>query len=276
MVVVLFSLVAATTTHADPAADVTKRLEALTSRATKTPSAVPAFAITGNLTLEHPATWDDATMGLPDVTVADKTKTLVAFVDSTTALITTHLTEYTSCGKPGCTKQAPDGTLRASAVLENIAGTWQPLAWSLTESIPGAQQVEAMDQGVMPDKIARSTTGADQVATLFETTIIEPKAFSSTMSTRKEAVLFGSELTERYVGPAAGKQLAAWSFTFKVRDGLRAGLSKSGNVAWVAANLDGIPTKKLNAKPVPYRAFALYEKTPAGWKLVQLQFSTQV
>ena len=88
--------------------------------------------------------------------------------------------------------------------------------------------------------------------------------------------MFGSELAERYVGKQAKAQITAWNFTFAVRDGVRAGMSKSGNVAWVAANVDAKPVKAPKTKALPFRAFALYEKTGADWKLVSIQFSTSV
>ncbi|CAN5730420.1 hypothetical protein BH11MYX3_BH11MYX3_37720 [soil metagenome] len=89
-------------------------------------------------------------------------------------------------------------------------------------------------------------------------------------------MLLGSELSERFTGPKVKAQLQSWNLVFKVRDGVRAGLSRSGKVAWVAANVDASQVKRPKAKPIPYRVFAVYELTGTDWKLVQLQFSTAV
>ena len=133
-----------------------------------------------------------------------------------------------------------------------------------------------MGDGIVPDKLGRDVTGADAVALLFETTMGNPKLLANTVSTRKETVLLGSELSERYTGAQVKAQLTSWNLVFKVRDGVRAGVSKSGKLAWVAANVDAGQPKRPKAKPIPYRVFAIYELTGTEWKLVQLQFSTAV
>ncbi len=256
------------------ATDLTARLEALTSKSHTTLSETPQFTISDNLTLEHPASIFESQRGMPDITKADGTKTLVVQIDPTTAVISTHLGEYFSCGKDGC--KNPDGWLRATVVFEKGAGAWQPLAWSITPSIPSSSQQDAIDDNINPDKLSRDLGGADDAARVFEATIGDPKAFAGTFSNRNEVVMFGSEMPERFVGPKAKAQLAAWNFAFSVRDGVRAGLSKSGNVAWVAANVDARPAKQKNAKGLPFRVFAVYEKIATTWKLVHMQFSTAV
>ena len=260
-----------------PATDeLASRLATIASRAEHARADVPRFAFTSNVTWEAPATLDEAGFGLPDHAVPDRTKTLIGLVDPDTAFISTHLAEVSACPKAGCASATPEGWLRATAAFERTGGIWQPIAWSITSPIPGASQIAAMDEGVGPDKLARSTAGADDVARLFETTIAVPKAFAATVSLRKEAVLFGSELSERWTGAQVKAKLLSWNFMFRVRDGLRAGVSRSGNLAWVAANVDGVSLKRPKAKPVPYRLFALYEKVGADWLLVGLQFSTSV
>src|SRR5262249_21206221 len=256
--------------------ELAQRLEAIASKSAHATGDVPKFAFTGNLSLEQPANWGEATMGFPETAVADAGKTLVVQPDENTAVIATHLGEYASCGKAACAKQAPDSTLRATAVLEKVNGNWQPIAWAITPAIVSAAQQDAIDQGIMPDKIARNTAGADEVAKQFETTAGDPKAFAASFSDRKEVVMFGSELPERYVGGKAKAQITSWNFAFKLRDGLRAGVSKSGNLAGVAAKVDAMSVKNAKAKPIRFRVFAVYEKTAAGWKIVEMQFSTAV
>ena len=213
-------------------------------------------------------------MGFPDIAKVDASKTLAVAIDADTAVISTQLGEYATCGKDGC--KNPDGWLRATAVFEKGPSGWQPLAWSITPSIPSSSQEEAIDDKINPDKLARDLGGADDAVKVFEATIGDPKAFAGTLSSRPEALLLGSEMPERYVGAKAKSQLGAWNFAFTVRDGVRAGLSKSGNVAWVAANVDAKPAKQKNARALPFRVFAVYEKIATTWKLVQLQFSTAV
>jgi ketosteroid isomerase-like protein len=259
---------------AGPAAELSARLEALTSKKTLALAETPQFAFTGNLSLEHPASIQETQRGFPDIAKVDSTKTLVVAVDPSTAVISTHLAEYYACGKDGC--KNPDGWLRATVVFEKGAGGWQPLAWSITPSIPSSSQQDAIDDNISPDKLGRDLGGADDAVHVFEATIGDPKTFAATFSNRNEVVMFGSEMPERFVGPKAKAQLAAWNFAFGVRDGVRAGLSKSGNVAWIAANVDAKPAKQKDAKALPFRVFAVYEKIATTWKLVHLQFSTAV
>jgi hypothetical protein len=258
-----------------PAEEVAKRLETITSKSARAKLDVPRFAFTSNLTWDAP-TLEEAMFGLPQITQLDKAKTVVGIVDPETAFVTANLGEFSNCPNTGCAKSSPESWLRATAVFEKVTGIWQPLAWSITSPIPGDSQVAAMAEGVVPDKIARSVTGADAVALLFETTIADAKTFSATVSKRAETVMLGSELSERYIGPQVAKQIKAWNLVFKVRDGLRAGVSKSGKVAWVAANVDAGQVKRPKAKPIPYRVFAIYELDGKDWKLVQLQFATSV
>jgi len=260
---------------ASPISEVSQRLEAIASKGAHATLTAPAFAFTDSLTIAKPASGDAAQTGLPEVAVADASKTIVASADENTAWIATHLGEhYAACGKAGCAKEPPDAWLRATALFEKVDGTWQPTAWAITPPIPSASQQDAIDQGIAPDKIA--SDGSADAAKLFADSLVDPKKFAASFSDRKEVVMFGSELAERYVGKAAKTQVAAWNFAFTVRDGVASGTSKSGNVAWVAANVDAVPVKNAKAKPLPFRAFALYEKTGADWKLVSIQFSTAV
>lgn len=259
-----------------PAEEVAKRLETITSRSNRAKLDVPRFAFTSNMTWEAPTNLEEAMFGLPQITLLDKAKTVVGIVDPETAFITANLGEFSNCPNNGCAKSAPESWLRATTVFEKVTGIWQPLAWSITSPIPGDSQVAAMAEGIVPDKIPRNVTGADAVALLFETTIADAKTFAATVSKRGETVMLGSELGERYTGPQVAKQITAWNLVFKVRDGLRAGVSKSGKVAWVAANVDAGQVKRPKAKPIPYRVFAIYELDGKDWKLVQLQFTTSV
>lgn len=259
-----------------PAEEVAKRLETITGKSNRAKLDTPKFAFTSNLTWEAPVSLEEAMFGLPQITLLDKAKTVVGIVEPDTAFVTAYLGEYSNCPNTGCPKGAPESWLRATAVFEKVTGIWQPLAWSITSPIPGDSQIAAMADGIFPDAIPRNVTGADAVAMLFETTIANAKTFAATVSKRPETVMLGSEIGERFTGPLVAKQITAWNLVFKVRDGLRAGVSKSGKVAWVAANVDAGQVKRPKAKPIPYRLFAIYELDGKDWKLVQLQFTTSV
>ncbi len=258
-----------------PNAQVVTRLEEIASKLSRAQANAPKFAITGNLTLEHPASFAEATMGLPDLALSDASKTFVVTADPDTAWVSTHLAEHYGCTS-NCASVPADGWLRAIAVFERENGVWQPSVWSITPSIPSTSQQDALDDEIAPDKLTRDTGGADDAVRVFEATISDPKSFAATFSDRKEAVLFGSELPERYTGAKAKATLASWAFKFTVRDGVRAGITKSGNLAWVAANVDAKSPRHPKDKPIPFRVFVLYEKIATTWKVVQMQFSTAV
>ena len=184
----------------------------------------------------------------------------------------------------GCHENADDCTpglgtpLHATALLRKTGKTgktdkaWEWIAWHVTEVTTTKEQAELAKAGVVPAALTRSVSGAEAVATLFETSFADPKALVASVSNRKDVVLYGSSLAERVVGGAKVKaKLKAWNLTFKPRDGIRAGLA-SPTVAWVAANVDAVAKGK-SSKPSPYRVLAIYEKTASTWNLVQVHFS---
>jgi hypothetical protein len=164
----------------------------------------------------------------------------------------------------------PAGALHATAVWERRKTGWQPLAWHLSTPVGAKAQAEAVAKGRKPPVIAKQIEpAAADAAKLFTSTLNQ---LAKTVADRPDVVLYGSAPKERYVGGAAvRKQLEAWNLTFSIRDGIEAGASASGTVAWVLANVDAT-SPKAKAK-VPYRLWTVYEKTGAAWKLVQLHFS---
>ena len=259
----------------DPA-EITARLETLTSKSARAKSDVPRLAFTNNMTWDAPASIEEAVFGFPPLSLVDKGKTVVGFADPDTAFVSANIGEFSQCPAKGCAGLTPETWLRATAVFEKTGGIWQPLAWAITPPIPGSDQIQAMADGIVPDKLTRNVAGAEAAAMLFETTIGDPKLFAATVSSRAETALYGSELGERFTGTQVKKQIQSWNLIFKVRDGLRAGVSKSGKVAWVATNVNALQNKRPNAKPIPYRMFVIYELVGSDWKLVHLQFSTSV
>lgn len=175
------------------------------------------------------------------------------------------------CGMAGCEKmKAPEA---------HTSGLFDPsgraVAWHIGLVFAGSDGVHRYraPKPSVPQKLAtRVDAGAEDAVKLFTASIGDPKKLAATISDRKEAVLFGSESPERYVGGAAMRgKLIAWNLGFAVRDGIQAGAVPSKTVAWVAANVDAA---KPGVKPAPYRVLAIYEKTGAEWKLVVLHFSS--
>jgi hypothetical protein len=128
---------------------------------------------------------------------------------------------------------------------------------------------KGVGQGSMETQIADD---AKPVVEQFQTSIADPKAFSATVSARKDVVLYGSEPTERFVGgPAVRAALTKWSLSLVVHGGIQAGVVKSKGVAWIAADVDARSAKSKTTSP--YRLTVVYEKTGTEWKIVQLHFS---
>ncbi len=178
------------------------------------------------------------------------------------------------CGDETCPKvPRPDGIYRVTAVLDGKA-PWTALAWHLGRPITGKDQKAAIAAGERPRPLPRRIgKGAEAAVAVFEASIGDPRALARTVSARTDVVLYGSGASERYVGGAkVAATLGKWNLTFKVRDGLQAGVTRSGTVAWVAANLDATSAKKPGAA-TPYRAMFVYERHVDQWQLVQAHFS---
>lgn len=195
--------------------------------------------------------------------------------DGRSAWVSAHLAWFEPCGDESCPRvPKPDGFYQASMLLEDRGG-WKPVAWIVDTPVDARTQARMLKEGAAPNAISGLTRkGAEEAVALFQASIGDPKALAKTVTTRADAALFGSDLKERYIG---GKKVAAtltrWNLAFKVRDGIQAGVAGSGNVAWVAANVDATSVKKPGSKPTPYRVFCIYEKGDAGWKLVVMHFS---
>lgn len=151
------------------------------------------------------------------------------------------------------------------------------VAWSVENTVSDAAQAKAVKAGILPAKLERKIdAGAEDAVKQLEATLGDPKAFAASVSDRKDAVLFGSDKAERYTGGAAIKaELAKWGLKLAVRDGVQAGPAGT-SLVWIGANVDATPVKQPKAAPVPYRLFAVYEKTSSGWQLVAASFGAIV
>jgi hypothetical protein len=192
--------------------------------------------------------------------------------DKHTGWIAVDGLEYGYCGEESCGKDPPIATHHIAIVFDDAG---QPIVWHDVVAVPDKDQAKALAKGVtlapMGEKIE---PGAEDAVKLFTGSIGDAKALAATVSARKDVVLFGSAPAERFVGGAAVKaQLAKWNLVMTVRDHVHAGVASNGNVAWVAAKVDAKPAKNAKAKPSPYRALFVYEKTGGAWQLVQASFS---
>lgn len=228
----------------------------------------PKFAISGNLT--HVG-WTKGNVHdlLPD-TPGDETAKLEKVV---VALSADEQAAWVAADLRGVRTQPP---MHATALLEKVDNTWRWVAWHITAPTTIGEQRQALADGTVPDVLARSVNGAEDVVALFETSMADHTALAASVSDRKDVVMYGSAASERYTGAKVKKVLGDWKLSFRVRDGVQAGLVGSGKIAWVAANVDAISFKRMNAKPTPYRVLAIYENTAGTWRLVQINFSVDV
>jgi hypothetical protein len=264
---------------ADPAKDITKEFEtAANSMVTsdEVPFGPPKFAITDSSADAAPE-GRDALTDFSDLAAPEKVVVGVA-ADGKSAWFASDVGYDTPCGDESCDDNPKhhDETFHTTILWEGGAGTWEPVAWHDAGTVTAKAQAAVMKKGRPTyDAIARQVdAGAGDAVKLFESSIGDPAALAKTVSDRKDVVMYGSASGERFVG---GKKVAAtltkWKLGFTVIDGVAAGATKSGTVAWVAANVDARSMKKKGVPGTPYRALFIYEKTGADWKLVQLHFS---
>jgi hypothetical protein len=231
------------------------------------PATGPKFAFVGGKAVSGAATYADQFADLPQF---DTTQSFVEGHTSDRAIA--WVASDVVWMKTVPNGPDPDVDFHAVVLFEH-GKDWLPVAFAITPVVPAKAQADANKKGIVPPAIPRNVeASAEDAVKLFEATIGDPKGFAKTVSDRKEVVLFGSEAAERFAGGAKVRaKLVAWNLTFKVRDGVQAGATKT--LAWVAANVDAVPVRKPKAAPQPYRAFVLYEKTGNAWKLVAASFS---
>ncbi len=202
-------------------------------------------------------------------------RTVAFSANGEAAWIAADLATYDICGDETCPKTPKPAARYHATALFTGGAPWQPVMWHLSYVFDGKEYAAAVAHDEL-DPVVDKVTKADDVVALFRTSMADPAALIKTVSSRADVVLYGTDRKERYVG---GKKVAAtlkkWSLAFTVRDGVQAGTTASGTVAWVAANVDAVSSKKPGAKPSPYRVTVLYEKTDAGWKAVVIHFSFQ-
>jgi len=205
--------------------------------------------------------------------VMTKPKNVVTATSGSATWFAFDLDWYDCFDASACKGKKPWTTIHVTLLYDGKAKRVFHYAKPMTAAEYAAAQKEGRKLSPLARKIDK---GAEDAAKLFESTIGDAAKLAATVSARKDVVLYGSELKERFVGgDAVKKQLAKWGLAMKVRDGVQAGVAGT-TVAWVAANVDTVPAKSPKAKPSPYRVLAIYEKTGTTWQLVQLSYSFYV
>lgn len=230
------------------------------------------FDVEGTLVDAEPAEGG----GAPMHTEAAK-RVFATASDKSVAWAAFDLKRWSGCDDAkACKGKPPFVTLHVAMLLEKQR-TWGSSVFHYAEPFTQKAYNKARKEGKTLAPLGKKIdAGAEDVVKVFEASIGDPAKLAATVSPRKDVVLYGSDLPERYVGGAAvKKQLLQWDLSLKVRDGIQAGVSKGKTVAWVAANVDASPIKR-KALPSPYRLLAIYEKVGASWQLVQASFSFAV
>lgn len=270
---------ATTTAFAQPkkkkAPTLADQLVEIAEQAVTQPKVMPRFAFSLGEPWMDPSQEDYALANDFELGFGVLKSTVAVAADGKAAWIAADVATYEPCGDETCPRiPEPAAHHHLTIVLDNQGG-WKPVAWHVADTWTAREQAAAMKRGAMPTGLERRVLpGAEDAVKLFESSLGDPKVLAATVSKRADVVLYGSDLKERYVG---GKKVAAtlakWNLGFKLRDGVQAGVTGAGNVAWVAANVDARSMKKPGAAATPYRVMFVYEKAAAGWQLVQAHFS---
>lgn len=216
--------------------------------------------------------------GAPMYTEGAKQVFAVGARDKNVAWAAFDLKRWSACDDAkACKGKPPFATLHVAMLLEKGRHGWSSGVFHYAEPFTSKAYKKALKDGkTLPPLAKKIDAGAEDAVKVFEASIGDPAKLAASVSARKDVVLYGSDLPERYVGGAAVKQqLLKWDLSLKVRDGIQAGVSKGKTVAWVAANVDARPVKVM-ALPSPYRLLAIYEKVGTSWQLVQASFSFAV
>jgi len=199
--------------------------------------------------------------------------TVAYAADHKSAWVATDLERVAPCGNGDCKKR--DATLLHATAIYDADGGWQPAAWLYGRAISDADQAKVLaGKLAIPGVPMRIDDDANDAAALYRKTFPDPKALAATVSDRADVVLYGSAPAERFVGGAKVRaKLTAWNLAFEIDGGVRAGVTSSKTVAWVASNVLAKPPAKPTTRGVPYRVLAIYERTGRAWQLVQVHFS---
>lgn len=233
----------------------------------------PRFVFTPGKTVIAPESLQAAATPLSDYGVEAGGAVIGAAADGQTTWVAVDIGYRFPCGMPGCEKIiAPK--VHGVALLD---ANQQPVAWSLGLVVVGNTKPGRPSPRIKPiTPVALATAidaGAEAAVAVFKASLGDAETLATSVAERKDAVMYGSELAERFVGSDAVRAtLRKWKLGFRVRDGIQAGRASSKTTAWVAANVDA--ASRVGRKSQAYRVFVIYDKLGTDWQLVVLHFST--
>jgi ketosteroid isomerase-like protein len=155
----------------------------------------------------------------------------------------------------------------ATAVMAQEGGMWVATAVEVARA-GGGGKGKASPTAAPPAMAAEVDAAAKDAVELFKQGAAAPERFLDQLAEGPEVVAIGPgahELTRG--GPAIQK---AWKKALKkkptvvVQGGVRAGATPDGQLAWVHANIERSTGK---GEPSPRRAFYVYARDGAGWRL---------
>ncbi|MBM4370741.1 MAG: nuclear transport factor 2 family protein [Deltaproteobacteria bacterium] len=170
---------------------------------------------------------------------------------------------------------------RVTTLYVEKDGAWmvQALAWSLP--VPNEDAMTKAAGGQWQERAAIADLvdpGAEPVAAAFTGVANDVGAFLATVTDREDAFCFGTAAEEKIPTGAAikqafGQMIQQAGVTTARNGGVRAGISASGTVGWVASNLDFSVAAEGGQITVPYRFLGVYLNEAGAWRLVQVHFS---
>jgi hypothetical protein len=171
------------------------------------------------------------------------------------------------------TPKVVDG--HASALWDKTDKGWKLIAFAIVPTATGKQQAAANKAKLVPPKVTQAENANDYFLTVFGAFLGSP---GDGISDRKDAVLFGSAPTERYVGGAKIKKtITGWNLMLDQRDGRADNITKGGKLLYIVGNFDARPQGKDKATPTPYRVFFIFEGPGGGvYDLVHANFAAMV
>ncbi|HWU89986.1 MAG TPA: nuclear transport factor 2 family protein [Kofleriaceae bacterium] len=164
------------------------------------------------------------------------------------------------------------------AVLSNAADVWLVSAVAVAHT-PGAQQVKAelakdavVPPGAMGSK--KIDPAARPAVEKFQKGLLDQSIWGDDLAGRSDSIAIGPTSGEVARGKKEIK--AAWQKRLDaktraaVSGEITAAVTDDGQLAWVSAPITRVEG---DGEPMPLRAFAVFEKDGAGWKLIALHES---
>jgi ketosteroid isomerase-like protein len=161
----------------------------------------------------------------------------------------------------------------ASAVMEQQGGVWVATAICVARALPAARQ----GHEPLPPIAAQVADGARGAVDAFTHAAAQPALFVEQLADGPEVIAIGPSPKDVTRGGAAIHKLWKKALkkhpTVEVAGGVHADVTHDGQLAWLHANVargaDG-------AEPSPRRAFYVYAKDGAGWRLTAAHESAAI